>query len=138
MTLSQPSITPLPDSGGLAQIAADYVVTLPVSGRVMSIKAGFQTDGASVPEEFWTLLDSSPFDPDVLAAALGHDALYSAELMERAACDLEFENLMRLNSKRGASLSGLYYHMVSLFGNTVWSKHTPESIAAARQLCSLT
>ena len=45
------------------------------SGRVWSAPAGFVTDGASIPEVFWSLI-GSPFTGKYRTAAVLHDAAY--------------------------------------------------------------
>jgi hypothetical protein len=45
------------------------------NGRVWSAPAGFVTDGASIPQEFWSLI-GSPFTGKYRTAAVLHDAAY--------------------------------------------------------------
>ncbi|MBU6260611.1 MAG: DUF1353 domain-containing protein [Burkholderiales bacterium] len=63
------------------------------AGRVWEVPTGFVTDGASIPQELWSLL-GSPFTGLYRIAAVFHDAAYSnptvsrddADNMLRAAC----------------------------------------------------
>ena len=135
--IPQPAIRPLPNTSGNAVLTEDYVIGLPISGRTLSVKAGFVTDGASIPEPAWSILDSYPFDPDILGPSIVHDALYSAELMQRGECDKEFEELLRRNSSKGDSVHWMFYEAVRLGGWAVWNRHTPDTIAQSREFCSL-
>jgi len=135
--LPQPSIRPLPNTEGNAVISEDYAIGLPISGKTLFIKSGFVTDGASIPKPAWSILGSYPFDPDILGPAIVHDALYSAELMDRADCDREFEELLRRNSAKGDSVHWLFYETVRLGGWSVWNNHTQDTIAQSREFCSL-
>ena len=45
------------------------------SGHVWTVPAGFVTDGASIPQEFWSLI-GSPFTGLYRVAAVFHDAAY--------------------------------------------------------------
>lgn len=48
-----------------------------VDGRSFVVHAGFQTDGASVPEVFENVIEND--DPRVFLAAVAHDYLYSIQ-----------------------------------------------------------
>ena len=45
-------------------------------GRVWNAHAGFVTDGASIPQQFWSLI-GSPFTGKYRVAAVFHDAAYA-------------------------------------------------------------
>ena len=109
---------------------------LPVSGRTLHIAAGFCTDGASIPRLLWTLFDD-PFDPEVVAPALAHDALYAAELLSRRDCDDEFFSLL-IDNGNSAGFAWSAWSGVRLGGWWVWYfDHNAKSIAQARELCAL-
>jgi hypothetical protein len=138
MMLPQPILKPMPDSGETMLVQSPLVITLPIVGRILTVLPGFVTDGTSIPDAFWTVTGVAPFDPDFLAASLPHDALYGAELLPREQCDDVFEALLMANSVRSKTHATLFFEAVRIGGASVWSQHTPESIAAARQYCSLT
>lgn len=99
---------------------------------VVHVKPGFTTDGASIPRWLWPVF-GSPYDPDIMAAAIGHDAMYRGEIVPRADADAAFRRMMKANGiarwKRRRIWLG-----VRFFGwITTWRKHTPESIAEARR-----
>jgi hypothetical protein len=105
------------------------------NGKVLEIDAGFSSDGASIPK--WAQTGVSPrWEAASFPAALCHDSLYMAELLERKHCDLEFYRLLRLFGM-AAWRAELYYYAVRLFGWIVWRKHTKQSITEARKKCRI-
>ena len=133
--IPQPVAFPVPGTNQW-QLCEDFCLFLPYSKKWLLVKAGYRSDGASIPEILWTPI-GNPFEPDYVAAAFGHDPLYEAELLDKHACDKELFHLMRFNSARGHSKSREFFIAVDEFGSSVWDAHTPQSIAAARQLCSI-
>jgi hypothetical protein len=135
--IPQPVITPIPDSGGQAMLCVDFFIKLPLCGRGLLVAKGFQTDGASIPEPVWSIIDCTPFDPDTLAAAIVHDALYASEILPREDADKEFEELLKRNSRKGSGLHWIFFEAVRIGGSHVWANHTPQSVADARRFVSL-
>ena len=131
----QPNIVPIPGTKTY-RLVSDYHVYLPFSKKWLLVKAGFIFDGASIPCWLWLWI-GHPFDPDWVAGALSHDALYAAELMPRHACDKELFHIMRLTSQRGYDKSRKFFIAVDTFGGFVWRKHTQKSIMDARTECFL-
>lgn len=74
--LAQPTLVPIGENRW--RLTEDYIYEWAHDGvsRSLTVKAGFETDLASVPPLFWAL----GFPPDGLhrAAAVLHDALYRA------------------------------------------------------------
>ena len=99
------------------------------------VKPGFRTDGASIPRFFWRVL-GSPYDPDVMAASIGHDAMYRGRIVPRRAADAAFRTMMAASGapKRKRRLIWIG---VRLFGWITWLRHTPESVAEARRYIEL-
>ena len=52
----------------------------------ITVMKSFTTDGASIPRIFWSIL-GSPFYGVLLYAAIIHDGLYTAMVLERRECD---------------------------------------------------
>jgi hypothetical protein len=98
---------------------------------------GFYTDGISVPQLAWTIFGLQPFSMPELCAALGHDMVYSGELVPRSDCDKWIKEWCRLAGV-SAARRNVIYKCVNSFGGWVWKKHTPETILAARALCQVT
>lgn len=102
--------------------------------RLLQILPGFPSDGASVPRLLWPLC--GPYQPKTFPGAFGHDGLYAAELVRQHEADRIFHDLLR---RGGASriLAGAMYGAVWTCGWAVYRRHTPETIAAARQYCRI-
>ena len=120
----------------LRQLREDYCAYLPYCKKWIYIKAGYRSDGASIPRELWTPI-GDPFDPDYEADAWIHDALYEAQLLDKHACDKELFHLMRFTSAGGHCKAREFFIAVDEFGSSVWDTHTWQSITDARLLCSL-
>lgn len=99
------------------------------------VKPGFRTDGASIPRLLWRVF-GSPYDPDIFAAAIGHDALYRGEIVPRRDADAAFLYMMAKHGVRKRRRR-LIWLGVRLFGWITWLSHTPESVAEARRYISL-
>ena len=114
-----------------------YLPLPPVKGqphRWLFIKRGFRTDCASIPRiarVFYT-----PTNPKWRAAAIGHDGLYSAELLPRSEADDAIAYWMKLQGNNWARRK-IFWLAVRGGGGFVWGDHTPKSIADARKYCSI-
>ncbi len=115
------------------RMTGDYCVC--VDGMQVLIRRGFESDGATIPRICWRI--GHPFEPLVFPGAVTHDALYSAELVDRALADAAFAALLRVNGVHPAKV-WTYLRAVGNLGWWVWRKHTPKSVAAARKLVSVT
>ena len=126
----KPAIRPL--KGTDYVLAEDFYFPATVGGWNVTVHVapGFRTDGASIPRLLWRVL-GSPYDPDVIAAAIAHDALYRGEIVPRKDADAAFLALMACGvaeRKRRWLLRGVRW-----FGWITWARHTPESVAEARR-----
>lgn len=124
----QPSLSPIPNSKRLWRLEEDHTVVLwpdtPMSWPI-TVPAGFETDGASVPRILHSALN--PFHPQVLEAALVHDwicvesSLHKCYTM-RMTGDMVFYYLLAANGvpywKRA-----IMYTCVRLYGRHV---HKPQ------------
>jgi hypothetical protein len=61
---------------GLHMQVIEAVSYVDPAGRVWRVPAGFVTDGASIPDELWSLV-GSPFTGKYRVAAVFHDAAYA-------------------------------------------------------------
>jgi|GEM_PF-1771567 len=96
----------------------------------ITIKAGFTTDGGSIPQLFQNVITPLGI---YLLAFLVHDALYASEAVSRAEADwILLELLQALGA--GWWRRNEIWSAVRIGGGFVWKQHTTESIAAARQL----
>jgi len=103
-------------------------------GRIILIRAGFETDMASIPRALWNLYP--PFDPEYRAATIVHDGIYAAELLTRAEADWA---LLEAMQAQGSSwwTRNVFWSMVRTFGGAVWAEHTDESRLLASAFCSI-
>ena len=107
-----------------------------LNGKRLSCQPGYTTDGASIPRLAWTLI-GSPMDVPLLGPALCHDMLYSAELVpDHSTADWMFLEYMQMAGIGWAKRNAVW-SAVRMFGWVVWGRHTLESVAAARKLCSV-
>ena len=110
------------NSGKNRVILEDY--TYENGKYIITVKAGFNTDGASIPKAFWSIL-SSPFDGAVTYGAVIHDGLYTKMQLPRKECD----NLLRemaLEKGYNKIKAFLVYYAVRLFGGSHWKQDTSE------------
>lgn len=85
---------------GLHMIVLDELVYTDPDGRAWKVPAGFVTDGASIPAEFWGLL-GSPFTGRYRVAAVFHDAAYATLGVGKGAADnMLFEAMLELGCER--------------------------------------
>ena len=98
------------------------------------VKAGYSTDGASIPRAAWRVI-GHPFQR-YEAAAIIHDALYDSEHWQREQIDDCFRDLLRACGV-GKMRRAVIYRAVRLFGGMTWKKHTQESIANAKQFVAV-
>lgn len=108
------------------------------STGTLVVQPSFLTDLASIPEWLWSIYCpyGDAFGEVWLQSAIVHDALYASELCSRADCDW---TLLEAMQAQGCSwfTRNTFYTAVRAAGWSVWNKHTPKSIAAARQMVSL-
>jgi hypothetical protein len=106
---------------------------------VFEIDAGFVFDGASIPQMFWGAV-GSPWDANILVAALVHDACYSAhpissvgEFIHRSTADEILRTLCKYLGM-GVFKREIVYRSVDLFGEQAWHKKTPYLPEIARKV----
>ncbi len=128
-----PTLQPLVAGGW--RLAAPWSCELVESRGTLYVDAGFVTDGASIPRIAWSIV-GHPLAEDYVVSALAHDALYTAELLPREACDSEFRAQLKL---AGVNLlrRNEFYWAVRLGGGIVWGGHTKQGVAAARLMARI-
>jgi len=110
-------------------------------GRVLCVKAGMTSDGASIPSWLWSFpfigpYIGAPYKPSTFASAFFHDCCYASEITPRQFADFEFNRLLIMHGA-GATRARLYWLAVRGCGWAVWRKHSPDSIAQARRFVSI-
>ena len=130
MNYPEPVLEPVGGTEENYWIIKDFIH--PTSIGTVTVKAGFITDGASLPIN----LGWSHWDAVTAAAAVLHDGLYESELVSRSAADRVLREVMLLH---GCSRfrAWTYWCAVRSFGWMVWRKHTLGSITQARKLVSV-
>lgn len=128
----KPAVRPL--KGSDYELAQHFYFPATVEGAwevVVHVAPGFRTDGASIPRLLWRVF-GSPYDPDIFAAAIGHDALYRGRIVPRKDADVAFLKMM---ARSGVPVKKrrLIYRGVRWFGWITWLSHTPASVAEARR-----
>lgn len=98
------------------------------------VRAGFRTDGASIPNIFW-LGVGNPMQGLVLPAAVIHDALYGSEWLPREKADRIFYDLMIRNGVSPVK-SWAFYTALRIGGWLTWRTHTEASVNRARAFVS--
>jgi hypothetical protein len=108
-----------------------------IGGIGVHIKAGFCTDGASIPRAAWRIV-GHPFQVPLLGPALCHDAIYDAELVAtHHEADWLFLEWMEM-AGIGWCKRNTVWSAVRTCGGFLWDRHTPDSVKAAREYVSLT
>ena len=89
----------------------------------------FDSDGATIPRACWSIV-GSPYDPDILPAALGHDWDYWTRRIPRAEADDKFYRNLR-EWGCGKARATAMHKAVRLFGGSYF-KRAPIDIEYAR------
>lgn len=128
----KPAVRPL--AGTDYELTQDYYFPATVGGWdvVVHVMPGFRTDGASIPRLLWFIF-GSPYDPDIIAEAIAHDAMYRGRIVPRKDADNAFRDMMKKRGVIRAWKRRRIWIGVRLFGWSTWLAHTPESIAEARR-----
>lgn len=85
---------------GVTMIILEELTYVDPDGRQWKVPAGFVTDGASIPQEFWSLI-GSPFTGKYRVAAVFHDAAYSTLGMIKSHADnMLYEAMLELGCPR--------------------------------------
>lgn len=131
----KPAVRPL--TGSDYELTQDFffpakVVKWDVDVHVMP---GFRTDGASIPRVLWFIF-GSPYDPNIMACAIAHDAMYRGEIVPRKNADDTFRDMMEASGIRAWKRRRIWLG-VRLFGWITCLRHTPTSVAEARRHISL-
>ena len=123
---------------GTRILVKDYAKTLrlvpilPLAVTI-SIRAGFRTDGASIPVPMRRFI-GNPFDTVRLIAAVLHDALYLSHLLPRIVADFIYYLALRQCSHMPRAYAFAEYLALRARGKEAWQEKTPESIAEASKL----
>ncbi len=131
----KPAVRPL--KGTDYVLEDNYYFPARVGGwdTTVHVMPGFKTDGASIPRLLWRVL-GSPYDPDIFAAAIAHDAMYRGRIVPRSDADTAFLALMAESGVKKHKRR-LVWIGVRLFGWITYLRQTPATVAEARRHISL-
>lgn len=123
---------------GTSILVKDYAKTLrlvPILpfALTISIRAGFRTDGASIPVPMRRFI-GNPFDTVRLIAAVLHDALYLSHLLPRIVADFIYYLALRQCSHMPRAYAFAEYLALRAGGKEAWNEKTPSDIAEGRRL----
>jgi hypothetical protein len=123
---------------GTRILVKDYAKTLrlvPILpfAVTISIRAGFRTDGASIPVPMRRFI-GNPFDTVRLIAAVLHDALYLSHLLPRIVADFIYYLALRQCSHMPRAYAFAEFLALRGGGKAAWNEKTPSDIAEGRRL----
>lgn len=90
-------------------------------GYKITVKKGFDFDGASIPQALWSLY-GNPLSGKFRIAALVHDALYASAELPRELADAIFLDLMKQHEVGYVKRKTMYFAVRSA-GWYVWRGH---------------
>ena len=132
--VQMPQVTPAATKGTW-RLLENYNVKVDLDGKTLNfwIKAGFEFDGASIPRALWRLC-GHPMEAPRIAAALIHDWLYRAQVLDRGVAD-EIFNILCKEVGMSAWRTGPEWAALRICGWVAWKKnHSWDKIAVAREL----
>lgn len=103
---------------GLYELAEDW--SIDTSFGLIVVKAGFITDGASVPRMMW-FFAGHPMESPRVVAALAHDWLYMSQVVSREVADQIYKEI--LERYRAAWRVWVEWKALDLFGDKAWRSH---------------
>jgi hypothetical protein len=114
VSVLHPEYKSLPRAYGLI----DYDVLIEWNGYKILIPWGFQYDGASIPRLCWPII-GSPYLPEYMLPALGHDKVYHTHEIERHLADQMLRDTLILCGV-SSFVAGTIYRAVRTFGGWYW------------------
>ena len=120
-------------------LVKDFHIVLPVMpflAVAISIRHGFRTDGASIPQSMRRYI-GHPFDHVRLIAALVHDAIYATHLLPRILADWIYFVALRRCFHMPRAYAFAEFLALRKGGKEAWNEKTPESIERNRKLVSV-
>ena len=118
------------ERGNVLTVLYNYRVEY--NGKSFLIPRGFESDGASVPRLFWSLV-FSPTDSHAATAGICHDYIYREQLPEwtREEADRMFYALLIEFGVNVASAQSAYLAL-RLFGQLAWNENAKLEAEAAK------
>ena len=89
-------------------------------GYSITVKKGFDFDGASIPKWLWSIY-GSPLNGDYVVASLIHDGLYASQKLSKSVSDKIFLDVMKQSSVGYIKRTSMYL-AVTMFGGKDWKE----------------
>ena len=89
-------------------------------GYKITVKKGFDFDGASIPKWLWSIY-GSPLNGNYVVASLIHDGLYASQIVSKNLSDKIFLDIMKQSNVGYIKRTSMYL-AVKLFGGKAWKK----------------
>lgn len=109
--------------GSTSRVTRDWTISfaLPDGQVVITVKANFIFDGASIPRALWRVC-GHPLETPRIAAALAHDWLYAAHVCERDEADLIYREILRAVGVAGWR-RWIEWSTLRVAGGIAWRSH---------------
>ena len=89
-------------------------------GYSITVKKGFDFDGASIPKWLWSIY-GSPLNGNYVVASLIHDGLYASQKLPKRVCDKVFLDIMKQSNVGYLKRTSMYL-AVTMFGGKDWKE----------------
>ena len=89
-------------------------------GYSITVKKGFDFDGASIPKWLWSIY-GSPLNGNYVVASLIHDGLYASQKVSKKVSDKIFLDIMKQSNVGYIKRTSMYL-AVKLFGAKDWKE----------------
>ena len=89
-------------------------------GYNITVKKGFDFDGASIPKWLWSIY-GSPLNGNYVVASLIHDGLYASQKVSKSVSDKIFLDVMKQSNVGYIKRTSMYL-AVTMFGGNDWKE----------------
>ena len=89
-------------------------------GYKITVKKGFDFDGASIPKWLWSIY-GSPLNGNYVVASLIHDGLYASQKVTKSVSDKIFLDIMKQSNVGYLKRTSMYL-AVKLLGSKAWKE----------------
>ena len=89
-------------------------------GYSVTVKKGFDFDGASIPKWLWSIY-GSPLNGNYVVASLIHDGLYASQKVSKRVSDKIFLDIMKQSNVGYIKRTSMYL-AVTMFGGKDWKE----------------
>ena len=89
-------------------------------GYSITVKKGFDFDGASIPKWLWSIY-GSPLNGNYVVASLIHDGLYASQKVSKRISDKIFLDVMKQSNVGYIKRTSMYL-AVAMFGGKDWKE----------------